>query len=1064
MNITLNTSSQPAPRVIPGFRRILKSLQVVALLPLCTLSPVQAAPSQVLPEPVRLRAGWELQEVGKVQESGEALSRIDFKPTGWYRATVPGTVLTTLVDNRVYPDPLYGENNRPDKIPDSLCRTSYWYRTTFTPPAAYAGKRVWLTFEGVNYIADVFVNGHALGTIKGAFTRGVFDVTSLVAIAGPNALAVHVYPQPHPGETHEKTIAKGTGPNGGVTGRDGPTFLCSIGWDWIPTIRDRNTGIWQDVVLSATGPVVVQDPYVTSKLPLPSTDTADLTVQTTLSNATDIAQSGVLSGVIEGITFRQNVSLAPRQTLNVSFSPANTPALHLRKPRLWWPNGFGPQNLYQLRLSFSVNGAVSDSREITFGIRQIEYTAADSTNLTLSVNGVRVVAKGGDWGIDEAMKRIPRERLEAAVRMHQIANYTIIRNWVGQSTSAELYNLCDQYGLLLWDEFFEPHPADGPIPDDTELYLANVRDKILRFRSHPCIALWCARNEGDPPPAIGSGIQKLINELDPNRLYQPSSTSGRGVNSGGPYHWRTPREFYTYTEAFKTEIGSISVPTLEAVQAMLPSKDWEVINDDWAEHDFCGGAQQGDRYPEILSSRYGYPANLADFVRKAQLMNYECCRAMYEGRFANLFKPETGVITWMSHPAQPSFVWQLYSHDLEPNSSLYATRKACEPVHVQMNQNNWHVMVINNQPQPLTDAKLTTTVYNLDGGVQHRQTQTLAAAPSAATDAGAIAFPGKLSAVHFVKLELRDSRNRLVSDNLYWRATPDREDDFQALNALPKVALEIQAKRHDTAGKCLLDVSVRNPAKSIALLAHLQLRKERSGERVLPVFYSDNYLSLLPGESKSLTVEAPSSSLGGDAPVLAVDGWNVTVKPVPASGKSVGVMPNTKAQVPDAVATAPVKLPETASINCGGGQLGFFRFGAPATDGFGGDRDFRGGTAASTSETVDATVAHAAPAVVYQSERWGRCTYTIPVSRGSTYIVRLHFAELKLAPGERKFNVDINGRRVLADYDIAAEAGKNKAVVKDFASIAPNADGNIVIALTRGSADEPKICGIQILK
>ena len=246
----------------------------------------------------------------------------------------------------------------------------------------------------------------------------------------------------------------------------------------------------------------------------------------------------------------------------------------------------------------------------TFGVRKITYSLPGSDNLALSVNGVPVMAKGGDWGMDEAMKRIPRKRLDAQVRMHQLANYTMIRNWVGQSTSEDLYDLCDQYGILLWDEFFEPHPADGPIPQDVELYLANVRDKILRFRNHPCIALWCARNEGDPPPAIGQGIQKLINELDPGRLYQPSSTSGRGVNSGGPYHWRTPREFYTFGEAFKTEIGSMSVPTLEAIHAMMPAKDWEVINDDWAEHDFCAGAQQGDRYPEIIASRYGFPSNL----------------------------------------------------------------------------------------------------------------------------------------------------------------------------------------------------------------------------------------------------------------------------------------------------------------------------------------------------------------------------------------------------------------------------------------------------------------------
>jgi hypothetical protein len=1041
-------------------------LLVVSLSPLC-FSAAHAAGRKGPPAPLRLTSGWELQDAGLVLKTGEALSRTDYQPAGWHGATVPGTVLTSLVNDGVYPEPLYGENNRTNTIPDSLCRTSYWYRTTFTPPQSYDGKQIWLNFMGINYIAEVWVNGRQVGTIKGAFTRGLFNVTPCVTVGAANALAVHVRPQPHPGATHEKTIASGAPLNGGVTGLDGPTLLCSIGWDWIPTIRDRDTGIWQDVILSATGPVVVQDPYVTSDLPLPRTDTADLTVQATVRNVTEAPQAGTLTGTIDGASFKQDLSLAANETRTVTFTPATTPALHLRKPRLWWPNGYGPQNLYKLHVSFSVNGTVSDAQDTTFGVRKITYTLPGSENLALSVNGVPVIAKGGDWGMDEAMKRIPRQRLDAQVRMHSIANYTMIRNWVGQSTSADLYDACDKYGILLWDEFFEPHPADGPIPEDVGLYLTNVRDKILRFRSHACIALWCARNEGDPPPAIGQGIQKLINELDPRRLYQPSSTSGRGVNSGGPYHWRTPREFYTFGEAFKTEVGSMSVPTLEAVRTMMPAKDWEVINDDWAEHDFCGGAQQGDRYPYIITDRYGLIASLPDFVRKAQLANYECFRAMYEGRFAKLFHPATGVITWMSSPAQPSFVWQLYSHDLEPNASLYGTRKACEPVHIMMNQKDWHVMVVNNTAEPLRGATARTTVYNLDGSTQYTHSDAVTAAPSAATDIGAIAFPNGLSAVHFVKLDLRDGKGRLLSDNLYWRAAIGDEDNFQALNTLPTVALDIQATRHDTGGKCIMDVVLRNPSKSIALMSHLQLRKARSGQRVLPVFYSDNYVSLLPGERKTLTVEAAAGDLDGDAPMLAVDGWNVTVNPTSASGsRAVAVAPNMEAQV-RATAAMPVNAAgEILGINCGGSQIGFFRFGAPPPA-FAQDRDYQGGSTAAQPDAgkgIDTQVPNAAPAAVYQSERWGKCTYTVHVKQGQSCTVRLHFAEVKAEPGERKFNVEINGRRVLSDYDIAAEAGKDKAVVKDFQGISPDASGNIVIAFTRGSAGEPKICGIQVLR
>jgi hypothetical protein len=853
------------------------------------LTPVQK-------EATPLLAGWQLQDASKVSDTGGAISRPDYQPTGWLPATVPGTVLTSLVNDGVYPEPLYGENNL--KIPDSLSRSSYWYRTTFVVPQSFNGKHTWLNFDGVNYIANVWLNGDYMGTVRGAFARGIFDITTNVVPGSMSALAVEILPEPNPGQSHQKTIASGTGRNGGVTARDGPTFLCSIGWDWIPTIRDRDIGIWQNVSLSATGPVVLRDPYVTSDLPLPRTDTADLTVQATVRNVTDVPKTGMLTGEgDDGIRFSQSLSLNPNETRTIVFSPATTPSLHLRHPRLWWPNGYGAPTLNHLHLKFFVNGAVSDTRDVSFGIRKITYSVPGSGNLTLCVNGVPVVAKGGDWGMDEAMKRIPRARLDAMIHMHQQANYDIIRNWVGQSTSEDFYEMCDKYGILVWDEFFQPNPADGPNPDDPDLYLANVREKIVRFRQHPCIALWCARNEGDPPPTIGAGIQRLINELDPGRLYQPSSTSGRGVHSSGPYHWRTPRQFYSFpnTEAFKTEIGSMSVPTLEAIHAMMPSNDWNVINDDWAEHDFCKGAQSGDRYPGILSRRYGTISSLADFVRKSQLANYEAFRAMYEGRFAKLFQPVTGVITWMSNPAQPSFVWQLYSHDLEPNASLFAVRKACEPIHIQMNQNNWHIMVINNTPRVLPGLKIETQVINLDGTLAYSHINKLDAAPSTATDAGEIEFPADLSAVHFVKLELRDRHNQLLSDNFYWRAAPNDTDNFQALNQLPEVPLDIRARSHDQGGECVLDVTVRNPTRSIALMAHLQLRRAGSGQRVLPVFYSDNYISLLPGETRSLTIEAALPDLDGEAPLLVVDGWNVTVNAASASRSSVRVAPDADA-------------------------------------------------------------------------------------------------------------------------------------------------------------------------
>ncbi len=362
----------------------------------------------------------------------------------WYRATVPGTVLTTLVNNHVYPEPAYGENNRPNIIPESLSHTSYWYRTEFNVPAGYAGHQVWLNFEGINYIADVWVNGKNVGTIKGAFIRGIFNVTALVTPGKKAALAVLIAPPPHPGDPWEKTIANQRGPNGGGVngplGQDGPTFVASIGWDWVPGIRDRQMGIWQKVTLSDTGPVILQNPYVTTDLPLPHTDSADVAVEVTVNNTSNQPQTGSVSGKLGDIAFRSSsIQLAPNSSQLIKLNPQSTPQLRLANPKLWWPNGFGEPNLYPLRLNFDINGVASDSTDLNVGIRELAFFVEGSRNLTLSVNGVRVFAKGGNWGMDEMLKRIPRQRLEAQVKLHKYANYTILRNWVGQSTTEDLY-------------------------------------------------------------------------------------------------------------------------------------------------------------------------------------------------------------------------------------------------------------------------------------------------------------------------------------------------------------------------------------------------------------------------------------------------------------------------------------------------------------------------------------------------------------------------------------------------------------------------------------------------
>ncbi|GAB6012783.1 glycosyl hydrolase 2 galactose-binding domain-containing protein [Viscerimonas tarda] len=1007
-------------------------------------------------------AGWEMVNSAKVPQEGREVSKLAYQPKNWYSATVPGTVLTTLVNNGVYPEPLYGENNRPEIIPEALCHTDWWYRTVVAIPDSYQDKNIWLNFDGINYEADVWVNGTRVGPVKGAFIRGKFDITSYVKQSKEAAIAVRISPQPHTGIPFEHIMASVGGPCGGVGRLDGPTFGCANGWDWLSGIRDRNSGIWQQVYLSATGSVILKDPLITTDLPLPQTDIAFVTVQTTVQNTTGKLQKGLIKGSFDNIRFEKQVEIAPWQTLTYTFDPGSFSQLKLNNPRLWWPNGLGEPNLYSLRLLFELDGKVSDAQDITFGIREISYDRPGSDNLGLTVNGLRVFCKGGNWGMDEALKRIPKERLEAQVRLHREANFNMIRNWGGQSTSEDLYALCDKYGIMLWDEFFQFNSAD---PLDQDLFMANVRDKTLRFRNHPSIVIWCGRNEAYPPKYLDDAVRYLLAKLDPLRWYQANSGGGRGCNSGGPYDWVTPTEYYRFSEksnfnkkeTFKTEIGAQSIPTLESIQGMMPEKDWTSITDAWAEKNFIAGG--GRKLLKTMTKRYGKVVNVADFVRKSQLMNYEAFRAMYEGRLGQMYTPVEGILLWMSQPAQPSFVWQIYHYDLEPNASYFATKKACEQIHIQFNEsNNGVVQVVNHQATPLSGARAKITLYNLNGSIALQHDYDVSAAPCSVTKLDDIQWPTSLTPVHFVKLELRDPAGKLISDNFYWRGIASNPDDLTQLETMPVVKLSTKATYRSNNGKVFVDVTLRNPSKHIALMTHLQLHRDKSKERVLPVYYSDNYISLAPKEEKTITIEASEAGLKGEKPLALIDGWNIEIAP------STYVAANKNAAVagwPQGEFGFIPPKPEPASevhLNCGGYNRGIFTK----------DPGFLEGAVGECTDIIDVSAPNAGPEELYRLVRWGSCSYTslMKGGAGQTYTLRLHFAEIdKNTPvGKRCFNVVVNGKTVLSDLDVAKEAGGIlKALVKEIPGIVADNEQKITIEVKNGKSGAPQISGFEIL-
>jgi hypothetical protein len=876
---------------------------------------------------------WRLIDAPSVMANGAALSRPGFDASKWQAATVPGTVLTTLVDRGVYPNPEHGLNNL--AIPESLARQDYWYRTEFDVPADAAGRRLELTFNGVNYAAEVWLNGERLGDIRGAFVRGRFDVTDHVKPGNRTALAVRISPPPHPGIAQEESISAGVGENGGLEALDGPTFVATEGWDWIPSVRDRNTGLWQDVTLKATGPVRIGDPQIVTTLPKADNSEADVEIDVPVINPGDRPQTVEVRAAFDDVAVSKSVAAAPGTT-TVVFSPKEFPQLAVAHPKLWWPNGYGDPALHTANLAVAVGGSVSDTKAVRFGMRQITYElslmdsmgeqrrvevdfararqlgqdvvdvshegirkvaggwveslrpGAESSPavhalpddplgpyLALRVNGVRIAARGGNWGTDDFMKRSSRERLEPFFRLHRDAHLNIIRNWVGQNTEDVFYDLADEYGLLILNDFWESTEDYQLEPDDVPLFLANAADVVARYRNHPSIAVWFGRNEGVPQPALNEGMAALIHDLDGTRWYTGSSNRIELQNSG-PYDYRDPSTYFTeHAKGFSVESGSPSFPTLEAFEAAVPAEDRWPISDSWAYHDWHqsgNGATQG--FMTTLATQFGAASSLPDFERKAQMMNYVTYRAMFEGFNAGLWRNTSGRLLWMTQPAWPSTNWQILSHDYDTHAAFYGVMKASEPVHVQLDLPDFGLTVVNTTRAPLTGLEVRARVFGLDDKLLADTRSKLDAPADQSVDAGKLALAPLLQAngVVLVKLELTDASGKVLSQNFYWQGADPAA--LQRLNAMPAKTLQLAADAMHAGDEVQVRVRLTNPGAGAALATKLTLKKP-DGSRILPAYYDDNYVSLLPDEHGEVVVTYPASAWSGRARI-AVRGWNVT--------------------------------------------------------------------------------------------------------------------------------------------------------------------------------------------
>jgi exo-1,4-beta-D-glucosaminidase len=861
------------------------------------------------PAVLELRNNWEIQSSDSIKAEGTEISSNDFRSGKWFPATIPVTVLANLVENKVYPDPFYAENLK--SIPGyktgswiSMDKKSpfyspWWYRTSFEIPSDWSGQSIRLHLNGINLKANVWINGKQIAdtfSVYGMFRRFEFDINQWVKPGEKNTLAIEIFA---PGRIPDiKYYTK--------------QVEATTGWDdHNPQPPDLNMGVWQKVFISAEGPVSLRYPYVVTDLDLPSLDVAHLTVSARLINNSSKAVTGTLSGEIENIRFEKNITLKPKETLYVQFDPSEFSQLNIAKPRIWRPHTVGSQELYDLKLSFITKGTISSEETTRFGIREVETYINDEGWRGYMVNGKNILIRGGAWMTSDMLLRFTPERYEGLIRYAKEAGLNALRSeGFSIRETDEFYSLCDKYGVLVIQQFFGRN-----LPDE-KVAVSIIEDMLLRIRNHPSLIHFLGHDETFPTKSLDSSYRQLIAKYTPQRTYQPHSgafevedrfkTGGTRTGTLELWAYANPSHYYIGKEdgawgfAQSGGIGGVFAPYESMAKTVPESALWPVENETFSFHTVLQGLEYFQAGLDAIRNRYGKPKDIVEFCDKAMALNYESARGMFEAYARNKYA-SLGITTWKYDAAWPAVCsWQYVDWYLNVGGAYYGAKKACEPLHVQYSYDDNSVWVLNSYYKEFTDLKVNAAVYNFDLTEKYSKSALVSVGSDGKAEAFKIDFPAGLSKTFFLRLKLEDKSGKEISDNFYWLSTvkdidglkiegksprgfdwdlftaiPKSVSDFTLLATLPDVEIERSLEIKEDSAGITGTVKLKNKGTALAFMVRLALKNKETGDEINPVYWSSNYVTLFPGESRIVTVSFDKKNNEGSLPGLKVTGWNV---------------------------------------------------------------------------------------------------------------------------------------------------------------------------------------------
>ena len=860
---------------------------------------------------------------------GSDISQTSFDDSQWYPIRhMPATVLQVLEDNGVYGDLYYGMNLT---SPGDLWKQDWWYRTTFTAPA---DQQVYsLIFKGINYRADIWLNGSRIADRSqavGMYNGFEFDVSRRIRAGANNALAVKVTPE------------RGLLTENGVLIGDHPLELADSWLDWInwkyigyhdavekinvPFVPDRNAGIWKRVFLTATGPVTVRNAYVTSDLPLPATSPARLSVYCELSNHTRKPVSGILHGEItrpgkQTLTFEKQVTLLVNESKESVFTPADTRQLILANPDLWWPYAWGNANLYHLRLGFTVEGRSSDSEEIDFGIRKVVQLrdndmsfpniGSGGGNFYLQINGHDYLIRGAAYAPDLLFKN-DEERDATHIRYIKDLGLNLIR-WELKIADDSMIERADREGIpvmLGWMCCMQWEHWDLWSAEDQWIARASLRARLLELRAHPSVILWANGSDGLPPDSVLNDYHQIEKQLHwQNAIVDTVAERNRywsGIHMRGPYVWRPP--YYWFSDKYGPARGSSAeegdnetILPLDSLKKFIPADKLWPVNEYWFFH--AGANEAGNNtlanITRALDHRYGPSHTVEEFTEKAQLAHYEDVRAQYES-YATHWSNRKMLMHWMMDSPWPSFFGHLYDYYFKQGGGYFGAKKGLQPVSIvwdyyaTADRSTGRVYAVNLTSGAL-QGKASISFYNLDGSRRYNRSAVVDLPANSSVLAMSVPRIAGLTSAYLVRCQLTDSGGKLLGENVYWASTTDDElgdanndeqfttnlsqwADLTALNRMPAADIKLAASVASRDDEQIVTATLTNSSNHIAFFIRVEVTRGLDGDEALPITYSDNYITLFPHESRTITGELRARELSVGSGALRVGGYNVAKK------------------------------------------------------------------------------------------------------------------------------------------------------------------------------------------